>query len=250
MANTTSAGHLTASGIVDALNHEWRRMERDHAWVVTGWAHRHVVLASCESLDQVLQAAHDDSDGVLHALLGESGQGDQIAGRVVLQSMVGRMVRMAHRDVKAGVDDYVAALWCEISTYPLTRRPVRIAANLALDTLKAVQREHRWVVRGQVTTWPPGEWLDELFDSARGDTRLAGDQVGCDPDAPAVIAAAHQLELIDDTARRILTSVYVDGLSGAEAAVRHATSPGSIRVRCSRAVGRLSHHAAALAEAA
>ena len=63
--------------------------------------------------------------------------GDQLAGRVVLQAVIGRMVRMAQRDPRAGIDDYLAQLWCAISSYPLQRRPVRIAANLSMDTLKA-----------------------------------------------------------------------------------------------------------------
>jgi DNA-directed RNA polymerase specialized sigma24 family protein len=48
----------------------------------------------------------------------------------------------------------------------------------------------------------------------------------------------------------MLHSVYVDGLSSAEAARRHLTSPGSVRVRSSKAVKRLAAHAAELAEVA
>ena len=45
--------------------------------------------------------------------------GDQLAGRVVLQALIGRMVRMAQRDPRAGIDDYLARLWCVINSYPL-----------------------------------------------------------------------------------------------------------------------------------
>ena len=41
------------------------------------------------------------SDPVLAALLTEVSLGDQLAGRVVLQALIGRMVRMAQRDPRA-----------------------------------------------------------------------------------------------------------------------------------------------------
>ena len=44
---------------------------------------------------------------------------------------------MAQRDPRAGIDDYIARLWCVINSYPLSRRPVWIAANLSMDTVKA-----------------------------------------------------------------------------------------------------------------
>ena len=66
------------------------------------------------------------------ALLAEVSIGDQLAGRVVLQALIGRMVRMAQRDPRSSVDDYLALLWCVINNYPLQRRPVRIAANSSL----------------------------------------------------------------------------------------------------------------------
>jgi len=245
-----SAGRPSrGSGIIDALNQEWCRIDSEQGVAVADWARRHAVLSTCTSANQVLNVVRSsDSDAALRVLLAATAAGEQLAGRVVLQSMLGRMVQMAHRDARAGVDDYVAALWCQIGTYPLARRPARIAANLALDTLKAVHREHRWLVRGEVTTWPPGVLLDELFNVVRG--QVAPDGHHSDPDARAVLAAARSLKLIDDAATSILTSVYLDGLSGAEAARRHGTSAGSIRVRCSRAVGRLSRSAAALSEAA
>ena len=53
--------------------------------------------------------------------------GNQAAGRVVLQALIGRMVRMAQRDPRAGIDDYLARLCCVINSYPLQRRPARQA---------------------------------------------------------------------------------------------------------------------------
>ena len=138
--------------VVEALDREWCELDprtsgnRRVAGLIDT-----TCLRPCRSLDDVLSAARLNSDPVLAALLTEVSIGDQLAGRVVLQALIGRMVRMAQRDPRASIDDYLAWLWCVINSYPLQRRPVRIAANLSMDTLKAVSRERRWLGRGDIT---------------------------------------------------------------------------------------------------
>lgn len=235
-------------GIIRALNQEWLELTQDTRDVDNGWARRHPVFADCRDLNQVLDVVRSDPDTALHAMLTEVATGDQRAGRVVLQAMIGRLVQMAYRDPRAGMDDYVAAMWCEIQTYPLARRPVSIAANLALDTLKSVRREHRWMSQGEVTTWPPGELLNDIFHSAGS---ISSDvRAPADLDARTVLTAARHLELINGSVHELLTSVYLDGLSGVAAAERHHSTAGSVRVRCSRAVSRLVRAAPQLMEAA
>src|SRR3712207_6082600 len=146
--------------IVGALNRDWDELVYRHRGSLTGWSRRHEVLVEYESLDDLLAAARGHSDAILGALLTEVSKGDQLAGRVVLQALLGRIIRMAGRDRSAGVDDYVSALWCRIQTYPLARRPTSIAANLSMDTLKAVHAEGRWLREGEVTPWPPGAFWE------------------------------------------------------------------------------------------
>lgn len=239
------AGGRADLRFVDALNAEWAVLTDVTGMRVEGWAGRHQVLAGCRSLPDVLDAIRRAPDAALHALLTEVAGGDQLAGRVALQTMLGKLVRMARTDRAATLGDYVAALWCQICTYPLAARPVRIAANLALDTLKAVQREQRWPGRERVTTWPPGEAWTAVCDGASAARRQ-----GVGPAAPQVLQVARSERLIDRQTCDLLTTVYVDGLSGEHAAARHATTPGSLRVRCSRGVRQLARHAVALAEAA
>lgn len=243
---TTTASLGLKGGIVEALNLEWDRLDHDHRGIVGQWASRHQVLSGCRSFRDVLDTIRGRPDDALHALLAEVSNGNQLAGRVVLQSMIGRLVMMARRDVKAGVDDYISVMWFQIQTYPLARRPVRIAANLALDTLKAVQREHRWLVRGEVTTWPPGELLDEILADAFGSSVSTAFD---DLEAPEILDAACGLDIIDRKTHALLRSVYLEGLTGSEAARRHGSSVGSIRVRCSRAVRRMSESASVLCAA-
>ena len=162
----SASGRRRGFSVVEALDREWCELVRDHRETAAHWADRHDVLASCRTLDDVLSVAKLNSDPVLAALLTEVSNGDQLAGRVVLQALIGRMVRMAQRDLRSSVDEYLASLWCVINNYPLQRRPVRIAANLSLDTLKAVSRERRWLGRGGVTLWPSSESLEELLSPA------------------------------------------------------------------------------------
>ncbi len=155
-----------------------------------------------------------DPDAALWVLLAEHAAGDPVAGQVVLRAMLGKLVRLAACDPVARLDDYLAAAWERIATYPLARRH-RVAANLALDTLKAVKREQR-SGRACVAVDP-------------------GPGMGAD----AVLAVAAQLGLLEEGARRVLEAVYVEGCSGPDAARRLGTTPGAVRVRCHRAVARL-----------
>lgn len=229
--------------IVADLNNEWADLADDGE--VAGWATRHAALQGCTDLPDVLAAVPDDPDGVLGALLWESAAGSQLAGRTVLQAMLGKVVLMAHRDPALGPCAYVAAMWERIRTYPLDRRPLHIAGNLALDARKLARREADRE-RG-VAPWPPGaafadlvdrEWTRSEIDHGRDTSMLtAGD----------VIRAALELELIDRPEGELLGAVYADGLSGREVSQRLVTTPQVVRQRCRAAVRRLAAHAPELA---
>ena len=215
--------------LVDALNREWAAL----------------LGVLPEGLPGLVEEARRGDDGALHRLVTTALAGDRLAGRAVLQSQLGRLVRMAGRDSRAGVDDYVSGFWCVLARYPLERPPQRIAANLALDTLKLVHRDRQWMGRSPVAVHPLGDELEPLLE------RVLPDVVDEEePGAAAVIQAGERLRLIDPPTSRLLQAVYVEGLTGRDAAVRCATTPGSLRVRCSRAVQRLAEHRVELAEAA
>jgi DNA-directed RNA polymerase specialized sigma24 family protein len=160
------------------------------------------------------------------------------------------MVRMAQRDPGASIDDYLARLWCAIESYPLERRPARIAANLSMDTLKAVSREHRRMGRGDVTLWPSSELLEELLPPASLDGSRYDSAQPVDMEARRVLEAGSLLGLIDDSAVALLRSVYVDGMTSIEAARRFNTSAGMVRARCSKVVRELATHSVELTDAA
>jgi hypothetical protein len=221
-----------------------------HARAVPRWADRHDVLAACNSLDDVLSLIKINSDCVLAALLAEVAKGDQIAARVVLQALLGRMVRMAQRDPRSSIDDYLAHLWCVIISYPLEQRPARIAANLSMDTLKAVSREHRWLCRGEIMLCSSSESLESLLSSADLEGAPYDSVPAVDLEVCGVLEAASSLRLIDDSTTALLSSLFVDGLTTGAVAPRFHTSAGTVRVRCRKAIRQLAAHAIELADAA
>lgn len=161
--------------------------------------------------------------------------------------MLGKVVHLAARDRVAGVDNYVCAMWVLICTYPLETRPRGIAANLALDTLKAVKAERRSLRRGEVTPYPPDVFLEGTFE---GELRRQYPGPSGDLEVRAVIGAAYRLGLVNLASAAALTSVYADGLTGNQAARLLGTSPGMIRYRCSTSITQLARHTDALADAA
>ena len=249
MRNRTAvAGQRSPYGIVDALNAEWRELVQSTADALPGWARLHDALAEAGGLDDLVARAGRGEDRVLSPLLVEAHRGNGLAARMVLQAMLGRLVRMAGRDPRSPVDDYVGALWCVLARYPLAARPSRIGANLALDTLKTVCRD-RGTTSRDVVLCLPGARLEPLLE--QGSQRATLDHAAGlrALGAAEVIEAGRRLRLIDEGTGRLLSDVYVHGLDGREAAARGGTSAGSLRVRCSRAVRRLAAHAAELAEA-
>lgn len=238
----------SGSIVIQGLNHEWAGLVEEHRNLEARWS-AYDALRADSALSAVLAATRERPDPVLGALLAAGSVGDRLASRVVLQAMLGRIICMSARDARRPVDDYVAALWCQIQTYPLARRPQRIPANLALDTLKALHREHRWLTKGEVTLWPPDAFTDDEFDSLLSQ-RLSRGIDDAEIEARDVLAAGRSLSLINDRIHAVLHTVYIDGLRGADAAARHNTNVGSIRVQCSRAVRRLADNAAVLRDAA
>ncbi len=128
--------------IVRSLNEEWDRLAARP--VPTGWG------GAARTVGEVLAGVGADPDARLGELLRHHAGGDQLAGRVVLQAMLGKLVRLAAEDRRHGVSDYVAECWLRLAGYPLARRPHRVAANLALDTRRGVRAE---TIRVRWSTW-------------------------------------------------------------------------------------------------
>lgn len=210
---------------VSRLNAEWQ--EAGRAPVPPEWQ-AESALAAAFCVADVLDSVPADPDAVLGALL---RAGDATAHRVVLQAMLGRAVLDAARDPSHDLDDYVAELWLRIATYPLARRPTRIAANLALDTRKRVRDR-------------PGP---RPVDPAGFATLAVAAETG--PSVRLLLTRARRSAVIDVAAERALHLVYAEGLDSRQAAGVLGVSPAALRQRCHRALRRLAAHAADLGEA-
>lgn len=172
-------------------------------------------------------AADAGDDAVLGALVRLLHDGDQTAGLVVLRAAWPRLRGAA---VRAGLrsDDLAAPLWLVLISYPLGRRPRSILANVVLDTMKVLRAEN-----------PERPVAPDALEALLA----PGDVADPVPTGDLVLMSAERLGLIDGRAAGVLRSVYLDGMPGRVAAVRHATTETAIRWRCSTSVRRLAAHA-------
>lgn len=243
-------GRAQRFALISDLNAEWAQLSERHDEFAHEWSARHTVLAGCQGLPDILADVRSDPDAVFSALLTEAAAGETIAARVVLQAMLGKVVRLAQAHPDIGVDEFVSALWCRIRTYPLARRPTRIAANLALDTRKDALAGTRG--RGHESSVgslsEPG-WEQLLHRRARREPLEHADEEGL-VEARRVLDAARAIGLIDATTTSVLQTVYLDGATSQVAALWHDITPATVRYRCSQALRRMAQHAAAISAAA
>lgn len=234
--NSWETEDAPGTDVVSALEREWeaicsatlnRRLRR--------WSEREPALRPFTSATELLASLRrrrgDNlaEDAVLVALLRQAD--DPLAGRVVLQALLPGLKRLAGRFLfETGEREelwslLLAHLWAGIRSYPLERRPRKVAANLLLDaahaTLAELARERR--LRAQ----PPAM---ALATEAPADRREQEEVVL----ARAVRAAA----LSRQEAQLILRS-RIEGESLAEIAAEEGVGYDALRMRRRRAELRL-----------
>ena len=165
---------------------------------------------------EALHRARQKGDPWLAQLIAAAQGGDELAGRCVVQAVLGRIVAMTRRDSRLSVDELVGALWLRILAYPLDRRPRAIVSNLVLDARKDVVAERRPLPVSQPT----------------------------EPRRHAVavnmLVEAVRIGVIAAPIAEVMSSVYVLGLSGEAAARRHGVTATTVRWRCSAGMRRLA----------
>jgi len=221
-----------------ALNREWTQLELTSARSLADWAETEPSLAGCGSLAAVLHAAQQRPDPVFAALLrlgaGEASDAT-LARRVILQSLIGLLVRLAKGRPEV-FEEAVTEAWLLIAEYPLARRPRSIVANLA---------------------WSLRRWAGEQNDARRHSPSSPIAGLSTDPHSPATpepdldaaetLAQAHRLGLIDQLTHQTLVSVYLVGKTSAEAGHDLGMSAQAVRWRCSKALRNLQRQAVLLA---
>ncbi len=254
--------HWSAHSLPSQLNSDWQRLcdQPQAARALAHWSSTHPALTGHEDLPallRVIQRGPNSPDPTLLALLELAQAGDRLAGRVVLQAMLGAAVRLASSivrrpDVLGDRDEAqstaIAALWQVISTYPLQARPRRVVANLVMDTLALVQRGHTG----------SSHFARTFPEQSLGDVTVLGSvphHDDPDPDETAGPADAELLSLLAWSVRsrvlsleqaRLLARVYaVDGGGGDRTAIAAdlGVTEAALRQRCHRLARRLGQAA-------
>lgn len=178
------------------------------------------------------------SDELLHQLLSLHQDGEDFAGRVVLQAMLGRADALTRTAAGRGHDphDSVCAMWTAIATYPL-HLTQRVAANLAMNALKAMSA----AVADEV---PGPEVIESAIHAEQTDGRLDASPISATDEAVTLMlwALDHQVLTRDEV--QILAHHHLG--DGYRVAAPLGLSPHAARQRRSRAVRKL---AAAVSEA-
>lgn len=241
----TGARRRADASVAGQLNTEWARLCADPTATaaVVRWADSIEALTCCATLADletvVIAATSSDADGILLGLLRLHHAGDQLAGRAVLQLMLGKAIRIAAsragRDSRQNLEHLaVTALWTVIATYPVHRRPTKVAANLAMDTLRAVTGELNH---------------DKVETPASPDTLAATGESRTPDDAPAdlellnLLAWAVDHRTITKADATLIVDIYCPAAGekgGSAAAARHGLSWPAARQRASRAIRKIA----------
>ena len=131
--------------VIDLLEQEWTQLETSAsaARSLRRWRNEDAALEGFASLGELCDTVQDRStspvitDGILLALVRRAGT-DDLAARTLLQLLLPGTKALIGRFAWTGeLDEITAAVIAEtferIRTYPVERRPGRVAANILLD---------------------------------------------------------------------------------------------------------------------
>ena len=193
-------------------------------------------------LDELRGLVVDRDDVVACALLKLTQAGDQLAGRVLVQALLPKLRALCRRDTRHDLGEYVDVAWTRLMTYPVDLRAHSVLVNIALDCLKTLTRQSGRTGREACVLWLSNPAASIPADD--GGTVWGGsassaavrDYVG------ALLDLADRDGWASTKASAVLRSIYVDGLSGREAAARHDISHDMVRYHCSHAIKTLRAH--------
>lgn len=136
--------------IFDDLDRDWRWLRSDRrAQAKLSDVCDLAGVDGLEGLETAVQrASRPQADAVLVALVRRALAGEGLAARVLLQLLLPGARRLARRWWALGDEDEraaaaVSAVWARIRSYPLERRPARIAANILMDAAADLRRSLR-----------------------------------------------------------------------------------------------------------
>ncbi len=242
-ANPTSRRRVAAR-----LNAEWEHLvnNRRTKVVPAAWRRQHD-LAPYATLGELLAATgrdggldDDAADRVLAAVVARAAT-DELAARLVLQRVTAGLVLTAIRrsargawDLQELFDDLVGHAWTVIRTYPLSRRPTKIAVNILRDAeyLSCVRPFRlRRVVEEAIPAAALATRPAALDGRAADRPRHSAEEVA------ALLAELHQAGL-PPADLRLLWRIHVEGADVARVADELDVCERTVRNRRAAAVAR------------
>ena len=233
--------------VIDLLEKEWPNLEAAPASgrQLRRWADREADLAPFATLAELRAAVEDRSttaearDGVLLAVVRHAAT-DDLAARTLLQLLLPGCKAMVGRfgwtdDIEEVAAAVVAATYDRIRTYPVERRPGRVAANILLD----VKQRLFW----RSPTRVPTVCLDEVSHSvpaAEPEPHAAAELL----DLLQWAVEAGHLSLAD---AQLIGTTRVAGETVDDLCTRDGEKPQTMRRRRQRAEQRLALAAMAAA---
>ncbi len=239
------------------LEAEWRGLMRGELGMrFRVWTAEDAALARFGDPDALIAFLHrrgqpDAKDAVLLPLLVRA-QHEPLAGRVVLQAMLPGLKGLSARLARSVVSFeelwqiLFACLWERIVTYPVERRPGRVAANLLRDTLKRTLAELKREAKaqGQLLSEVP---LDELDDLLAADAASDAEADGS-VDVEAILKRAVVAGRVSAEEAEVILATEVDGVPLAVVAERLGVSYNAVKIRRQRAEQRLLEFLGVLAD--
>jgi DNA-directed RNA polymerase specialized sigma24 family protein len=231
-----AAKSAPGSDVVSRLEREWLALSRPIADRLPEWGARERVLARFRSADELVRFLHRPGpwvarDAVLAALVAQARL-EPLAARVVLAALLPGLKRIAEevvfdvRDREELWQLLLACAWERIRTYPLERRPSRIAANLLLDSrrraLDAFTRE-----RGLRTRLAPA------------DPPPPAPSEPASTDVEVLLAKAVRAGALSREEARLILGTRIYGVPLASIATAGGVNYDALRIRRRRAERRL-----------
>jgi hypothetical protein len=243
------------TGLFGRLNREWAGLVSlpSVSSTLRRWSRTEPELLGITSLsgllDRVDASRGTAEDELLLALIRLTHSGQQLAGRVVLQAMLPKLVRLTagFRGAGAGVSAEeqrhaaVAVFWEVLHAYPVERRRSSVAGNLALDTLHELTRHQR--MPPDEIPIGPDELDHRLSAGARHQAWDHAHERAVRAELLEVIAWGQRVAAITPDEAALLLRVYLPGTLScrrADVAAELGLSEPALRQRCSRAGRRLA----------
>lgn len=250
-----NGGAALSTGIFGQLIDEWARLCQlpSTARQLARWGTTETTLTGFTSLQQLVtgidEGTREEDDAWLGALIRLAQSGQTMAGRTVLQAMLPKLTRFAHTtrptSESTEPEDHrhviVATFWTVLSGYPIHRRPSRVAAGLALDTLHTLTAGTRATA---VEVPVPADALDQVAGGQLEDVEPGpdGGELSSNADLLEVIAWGIDSGVLSGEDAAVLTRVYLPEKKRATSstvAAELGLSASALRQRCSRARRRL-----------